>query len=224
MKSILSILLLLITLNSFAQDTRNRSQLVSDFNEYSESIISKNHEKHVDLIYPNLFNKVNTKEKALELIRNRQIVRDDSYIQSKTHIDLIKIISKPYVINNTEFIIIDYINLYTVVFTKEFIEKSINNDSFSKMYKVRVRTNESYRFGVEQHEISFDYQKKLFIETFHNRVIAVKDKGARKWKFIPRFQQLFNLEYGTRYSDYLKNILPKRIVKRLFNKMGYNCP
>jgi len=218
MKHILIAFLLIIKF-SFSQNYANQGEVVLAFKDYSKTINSRDFIKHLSLFSPKIFDRTNTKEHAFKYLNQNVLMKNDPAVSSRFEFDEIKNVSKSIKINKTEYRFIDYIHISRQVFTQTFIEKSIEDGSIYKINGRKIRSKD-YKIETDIHSIYFDFENRTLLEVLHERVIAIKKIDSDKWVFIPQ-----RLIFGVGDIDYrqiLRNVLPKKIYKKIIKKTGYN--
>ena len=213
------IALLLIIKFSFSQNYSKQEEVVLAFKVYSKTINSRDFIKHLSFFSPKIFDRTNTKEHALKYLNQNVLMKNDSVVSSRFEFDEIKNVSKSIKINKTEYKFIDYIHISRQVFTQTFIEKSIEDGSIYKINGRKIKSKD-YKIETDIHSIYFDFENRTLLEVLHERVIVIKKNDSDEWKFIPQ-----RLIFGIGDIDYrqiLRNVLPKKIYKKIIKKTGYN--
>lgn len=167
MKTIISILLLIISTNCFAQDVNKEIKL--DFNEYYRLISEKNVEKALDYSNPKLFSIIPRKQmkSLLEAVYKMPNIEYKTGIPSFLKFESLKKIHR---VNYVKF----YINSPIEI---KFTDIEMTSEKITQM----TQSLEA-KFGVGR--VTYDYKTGFFKINAEKVIIANSDDKLKDWTFL----------------------------------------
>lgn len=221
---------------TFSQNSELSKNLEDSFKDYSLAVVNENIESELELMHPSLF-KNSSIEKISAEYNKDYLKKDTTQIEKTKNISvIIKAISKPIKKRGFEYRVIDYVIVKNITFGKEYFESLERQASASETEKKNwICNNHSIRdYSVQS--LSFDKQTRIGTYSYHKRILAIHNLNSEKWQFISdkwwNFQALpksknnigWNIPsyYKKKHISSINCYIPKKIIKKMRKKTGYN--
>ncbi len=245
----LALLLIFFSINIHSQNNKRDKNLFDYFRSYSKAIVDEDLNSELDLMHPSLFQNytkeevLNDRQKVLLYFQQLKKKNTSVVLKNENYLLAIKETSKSYKKHNKEFRIINYILLKKVYFNSEFLNSEKTKDSLNniKGQKIASSISNYIRDDWSIQTIFFDKEKSLAINSYHLKILAVRELDSEIWHFISN--RWWNLNKKTKGLKRLKRVthwkifktkykpinisdigfkIPKKVLKSLREKKGYN--
>ncbi|MFK7748862.1 MAG: hypothetical protein AB8B65_10750 [Kordia sp.] len=127
----------------------------------------------------------------------------------------IECVSKAYKTKKALYVIVEYSDLRTTVFSAAFLKELREKDSISKTFPRRSGIIPSGEFVKSNNyeTLSYDREKRVSVTKTFYRICMVKIKNSNEWKLIPR--QAIAHVWDYKYLKFRNKIIPRAIRDRL---------
>lgn len=203
MNTIRILLYIIISLALFSCSSINKDDLLAEFNNYQNTIVTGEYRTTINYVVPEVFQYISEDEFVFNMIRKLEETKDYTLsLGSFSNVNIVEIEE------------IEGIQYAIIQFSQERIQDYKDNDEIDSENRQYRRKSEKEIFGIALGEdnVEYDSANDRFIFNIANNVLAQFDKTSLSWKFV-------NVADASMIN--LNNIFPEELLEKVPEDENY---